>query len=158
MPAIQALINEFFIIASKNMGNEFSDSSIIAVSNFVFEEFKTLPVHKIGSAFIRGSLGKFGSGRLVPRTIYGWLSEAQGEFEREMEQKILNEHYKYKRKNADLEKSPLGSAIIKKIDWLRSGAITFDDWDAIPIQRLADIIASGRIPDLLQFGIKNRLS
>jgi hypothetical protein len=106
----------------------------------------------ISSAFKKGSLGKYGAGRLVPRTINGWLNEITMEFNRDAEHKKLNEvdgtvHFK------NLEKYPLGKAICKKIDWYMSDVIDDNDWDKIPLKQLAEIIGRHEIPDLKMFGI-----
>jgi hypothetical protein len=55
-----------------------------------------------------------------------------------------------------LEKYPLGKAICKKIDWLKSGAITTVEWDRISLKQVAEIIGAGNEPTLEHFGINHK--
>jgi hypothetical protein len=150
---IKALVNTFMTDAGINMGADFTDTSLERVIEIVRFNFKFLPVCYIASAFKKGSLGNYGTGRLVPRTINNWLNEITLEHNRDESHKKLTRideviHFK------DLRKYPLGKAICKKIDWLESGAITIDEWDKIPLKVLAEIIGAGHIPDLEYFIIK----
>ena len=46
-----------------------------------------------------------------------------------------------------------GTALNLKIDWLTSGAITSDEYDTIPLKKVAEIIGAGHEPSLEYFGI-----
>lgn len=147
---LKSIINTFMIDAGINMGADFTDASLERVIEIVQYTFKFLPVCYIGSAFKKGSLGNYGTGRLVPRTINGWLSEITSEYNRDEVHKKFESpndtlHFK------DLGKFPLGKALCKKVDWLRSGAISSGDWDNIPLKQLAEIIGAGHEPDLNYF-------
>ena len=135
------LLKLFFNKAAVNMGKESydaPDAAIESVNEFISKEFGTIPVIYVCSAIIRGSLGKYGSGRLVPNTIYRWMTEVSIEYRRDKEHKDLEEITKKKPIAYDLQNYPLGSAIAKKIDWYRKGLLKIEDWDKIPLKELAE--------------------
>jgi hypothetical protein len=57
----------------------------------------------------------------------------------------------------DLYNYPLGAAINKKIDWLRTGALNIDDWEKVALKDVAKMIGQGHQPTLEKFGIINQL-
>ena len=135
---LKGMVNVFMIDAGTNMGSDFTDKTLDRVIEIVQAQFKFLPVCYIASAFKKGSLGDYGAGRLVPRTIYGWLNEISLEYNREQAHKAIpTDTYS----NAyDLNKYPVGSAIIKKIEWVRTGIMTMDEWDRVPLKTIAELI------------------
>ena len=144
---IKTLINIFMIDAGVNMGNDFTETSLERTIEIVENSFRFLPVCYIASAFKKGSLGNYGPGRLVPRTINGWLNEITMEYNRDQDHKRLKEidnsiYFKH------LDKYPLGKAIIWKIDY-----VTEDEWDNIPLKEVAEIIGRGGIPSFKQVRI-----
>src|ERR1035437_966450 len=147
---LKTLISTFLYDASRDMGCEFDKKETPdRVYYIISTHYHHLPLVLVASAFKRGSLGQYGAGRLVPRTIFGWLAE--------MNQYYMTCHEK--RDNSQdnqhnfngFEKYPLGKAICKKIDWLKSGAITSDEWDQIQLKSVAEIIGRGGEPTLEQF-------
>jgi len=134
--------------AGQNMGSEISDSAILLIYDFLKTKFRFLPVQMMCSYILRGSLGEFGPGRLVPRTVYNWLLEANNDWQK-IESKPRQETYA---NCANLNNYPLGRAIIKKIEWYQKGLLPINDWDKIPLKELAERIARGediRITDYL---------
>jgi uncharacterized protein YfkK (UPF0435 family) len=123
---------------------------------FIYKDYDILPVFYIGMAIIRGSLGKYGPGRLVPNTVYKWLREITLEYER------FIKHEKYSNQNyldiMDLHKYPVGQAICKKIDWLKNGVINDEDWDKIPLKDLSERIVNhmDSVPELFRVESKNK--
>jgi hypothetical protein len=152
------LLTLFLNKAANNTGKENYDSpdeTKESVLEFLYAKFSFLPVHSVGSAIIKGSLGQYGPGRLIPRVIYGWMVEASNEY-----QKRLN-HEKYSKQTEttnrlDVLKYPAGRAIIKKADWLYLGIINSDEYDRIPLMEVAERIGKGMdvVPEL--WGIKSR--
>lgn len=153
---LKHLINLFLFEAAQNMGVECKDTMIDRVVYFVSTEFNYLPVNFIASSFVRGSLGKYGVGRLVPRTIHSWLTEAVIEYNLTSAHNRQEELAAIPFQAIDLRKYPLGRAICKKIDWLQSGVITSDEWDKISLKQVAEIIGAGHEPSLEYFGINNK--
>ena len=147
------LINSCLVEASLNMGNTFDERDFNRIVYLINTDFNFLPVSYIWSAFLRGSLGKLGTGRLVPKTVYGWLNEVANEYKRLREHKEMEEHYKVKNTGFNLHKFPAGKAISKKIEWLKSGVITEAQWDKIPLIELAGMIADGFNVTPENFGI-----
>lgn len=149
---LKQFILTFLYEASQDMGQEFDkDITPDRVHYIISTHYHHLPLMLVASAFKRGSLGQYGSGRLVPRTIFGWLGEMNQYFTTQHEVRDASKDRQYKYDG--LEKYPLGKAICKKIDWLDSGAITSDEWDLIPLKKVAEIIGRGGEPSLEQFGI-----
>lgn len=152
---LKQLILVFLIGASQDMGQVF-DRNITPdrVYDIIKTHYSTLPLSLIASAFKRGSLGIYGAGRLVPKTIFNWLSEINQYYltVREKQDHSLDKKNKFN----DLGKYPLGKAICKKIDWLKSGAITSSEWDKISLEQVAELIGSGREPSLEYFGINKQ--
>jgi hypothetical protein len=116
--------------------------------------YSHLPLSMIASGFKRGALGQYGTGRLIPRTVFGWMGE-------------INQYYLTKhstRDNSqdnytkfdDLHHYPLGKAIIKKIDWVTKGAMDIKDWDKISLREIAKMIGQGHQPTLEHFGINDK--
>jgi hypothetical protein len=145
------LINDFMKEASIDMGSDFSDETLDRVIYIIKHEFSFLAISLVASAFSRGAMGKFGAGRLVPRTICGWLNEITAEYHRkETHDSIPVDEIT---DTKFLHKSPLGSAICKKIDWFKSGNYDMDDWDKVPLKELSERIKGGleTVPEV--FGI-----
>jgi len=138
------LLKLFLDKAAVNMGKESYDkpeSTKESILEFLYRDFGTLQVVYIGSAIIRGSLGKYGAGRLVPSTVYRWFNEVSLEYERNRRhEKLARREYDFA---FDLQKYPLGSAINKKIEWYKSGQISIDEWDNYPLKAIAEKIAQG---------------
>lgn len=150
------IINLVLIEASRNMGNEFNDKMLDAIILTIEENSHNLPLCYIASAIYKGSMGIYGTGRLMPRTILQWLRESSQEYYKEREHKELEERLRNKGTPVDLKKYPMGKALNLKIDWLASGAITSEEYDLIPLMRVAEIIGRGNVPMLENFGIKNK--
>jgi hypothetical protein len=152
---LKDFVLQFLYDASKDMGCIFDKSDTVdRVYYIISTHYHHLPLAMVASAFKRGALGQYGAGRLIPRTIYGWLGQ-------------INEYYLTKHqvrdnsednftKYDDLHKYPIGSAINKKIDWYRSGALSMRDWDSVPLKQVAEIIGKGHVPTLDYFGITDR--
>jgi len=154
---LRYILKLFFDKAAVNMGKDSYDAPEKAQDNvieFILKEFAVLPVSYIGMAIIRGSLGKYGSGRLVPNTVYRWLREITLEYDR------LKKHEELEKTNKeglyDLHKYACGKAICKKIDWLKSGVIDDDGWDRIPLKELAEREARGLESYPEMFGVKGK--
>ena len=153
---LKALVNTFLCDAGINMGNDFTDSTLERTIEIVETNFRFLPVCYIASAFKKGSLGHYGTGRLVPRVIYSWLNEISLEYNRDQD------HKKHEANSdlihfSDLDRYPLGKAINKKIDWLKSEAITSEEWDTISLKELAELIGRGSYPTPENFGITPKI-
>ena len=145
---VKSIVNAFMIDAGVNMGNDFTDNTLDRTIDIVLHNFSFLPVHYVGSAFKKGSLGHYGAGRLVPRVVYGWLNEITQEYNRDQDHKRLMGienaiHFK------DLDKIPFGKAINWKIEHLSK-----DEWDKVPLKLLAEMIGNHEAPTLQDFGIK----
>jgi len=136
---MKLLLNLFLNRASTNMGILINDNMAGIILEFIYKEFCYLPVFYIGSGIMKGSLGQYGAGRLVPRTIYGWLNEVSQEYDK------YQDHQKYKKidylRSFDLNKYPFGQAIIQKIKWYKEGKLQSDDWDKINLESLTEAIA-----------------
>ena len=151
---LKQLLNLMIYEAAQDMGTTYDKDSLLDRVNYIIDtHYNHLPLSLVASAFKRGSLGQYGPGRLVPRTIYGWMAE--------MNQYLMTKHevrdssQDRKHKYDGLEKYPLGKAICKKIDWLTSGAITMEQWDKIPLKAVAEMIGNKEMPTLAKFGINN---
>jgi hypothetical protein len=149
---LKQFILTFIYEASQDMGCDFDrDVMPERVHYIISTQYNHLPLMLVASAFKKGALGQYGPGRLVPRTVYGWLGEMSQYYLTVQNHKEIKDDRRYKFDG--LEKYPLGKAICKKIDWLKSGAITSDEWDKISLKELAEIIGAGHDPSLEYFGI-----
>jgi hypothetical protein len=151
------LLKLFLDKAAVNVGKDAydkPDATKRSILEFIYKDFNGFPVFLIGSAIIRGSLGIFGSARLVPGSVYGWLNEMRPEYERLQKQEQFKKEIS-NRVDFDLWKYPVGKAMIMKIDWYNAKLITDDDWDKIDLKVLAGMIAGGQHPTTRDFGIKN---
>ena len=154
MEYLKGFITGFLYEASIDMGQAYEkDVMVDRVEYMISKHYHHLPLSLIASAFKRGSLGQYGTGRLVPRTIFGWLGEMNQYFMTIHEKK--DEDWARHHKFDGLEKYPLGKAMMKKIDWLESGVITEEQWDKIPLKELSEMIGSGKMPTTRVFGINN---
>ena len=150
------LLKLFLDKAAVNMGKECydaPDATKESILEFIYKEFRWLPVYSMGSAIIRGSLDDKSPARLIPRTVRKWLNDASIDFRRETDHDRLEELYREKPITFDLHKYPVGKAICQKIDWYKSGVLRIEDWDRIPLQRLAEIIGQGHQPSLEMFNL-----
>ncbi len=150
---LKQFILGFLYEASKDMGVVLEKITMPdRVYDIISTHYNHLPLSLVASAFKRGALGQYGAGRLVPRTVFGWLGEMNQYFMtvKEHKEEKDNKTEKYN----GLEKYPLGKAINKKIDWLASGAITEAQYDRIPLKGLAEMIGMGTYPTLEMFGIE----
>lgn len=153
------IVNVMVEDAALNMGSRYDQKAVDRIIEFVEgPDYKDLPLAVVASAFARGSLGKFGPGRLVPKTVHDWLDISAEEHRRYREHKQREDRMKENHVAFDLKKYPVGAAIIKKMDWLKSGAIHINDWDGIPLKELAERISQGvdSAPELWGIKTKNR--
>ena len=138
---LKGLINIFMIDSGINMGSEFTTKSLDRVIFIVEEKYKYLPIYIVASGFTKGSMGQYGPGRLVPRVIGEWMNQISQEYNREQAHEVIrSDDYT---NSADLNKCPLGSAIIKKLDWFHNGTLPMSCWDRVPLKELADKIKAG---------------
>jgi hypothetical protein len=150
------LMKLFLDKAAVNMGKECYDAPEAtkdSIMEFLYKEFRWLPVYCVGSAIIKGSLDDKSPARLIPRTVRIWLNIAAIEFRRDCDHKVHEELYKDHPVSFDLHKYPIGRAIGLKIDWYKSGKLDIRDWDVIPLKRLAEIIGQGHMPTLEMFNL-----
>ena len=155
---LRTMTELFLRKASDNMGSAFNDNTIESVIDFVKTQFHFLPVYALASCIVKGSLGHYGAGRLVPRTIFGWVNESAQDFNRKIEHDFQMDQLKERPISFDLHRYPVGKAINKKIDWLTSGAIDESDWDKIPMKEVAERIRDGLpcVPELFGVETKNK--
>jgi hypothetical protein len=143
---------EFLIIlflkkASLNMGAGFEEKNqkgkdlIQGVVEIIKYNYSYIPVFYIASGFVKGSLGHYGPGRLVPATIYKWMEQISLEYNRDQAKKIQEEKMNDVSIAMDLHKYPIGQAIIKKLDWFKEGKLNGDRWDRINLRELTEAIA-----------------
>ena len=138
---LRGLINIFMIDSGINMGSEFTVKSLHRVIEIIEGKYKYLPIYIIASGFTKGSMGQYGPGRLTPRVIGEWLNQISQEYNREQAHEVIrSEEYT---DIADLNKCPLGSAIIKKLDWFHNGTLPMSCWDRVPIKAVAEKIKAG---------------
>lgn len=140
------IINLILIEASRNMGNEFNDKMLDAIIMTIEENSNNIPLCYVASAIYKGSMGIYGPGRLMPRTILQWLRESSQEYYKAKDHEEVEERLRNTGKPVDLKKYPMGTALNLKIDWLASGAITSDEWDKIDLKELAEMIGAKREP------------
>ena len=150
------IINLVLIEASRNMGSEFNDKMLDAIIETIEENNHKLPLCYIASAIYKGSMGLYGPGRLMPRTILQWLRETSQEYYKERDHKEIEERLKNTGVPVDLKKYPMGTALNLKIDWLTSGAINGDDWDTIDLKELAEMIVKKQHPQLHHYFLTDR--
>jgi len=151
---LKRFILEFIYDASKDMGCLFDKIDMPErVYYIISTHYNHLPLMIIASGFKRGALGQFGAGRLVPRTIFGWMEEINQYYltKRNTRDNSKDNYTKYK----DLQRYPLGKAINKKIDWYKNGILNIKDWDNVPLKKVAEMIGEGHQPTPGHFGIKN---
>jgi hypothetical protein len=140
---------------SLNMGTNYTDEILQRIVELIKEEFSYMTVNIVVSSLLRGSMGQYGAGRLIPKTISQWLRETSQEYQKNKEHKELEERLNSNSVPVDLRKYPMGTALNIKIDWLTSGYITLDEWDKIPLKELAEMIGNAHQPTLEHFGIVN---
>ena len=154
---LKHIINVLIEDSALNMGCNYEVKIVDRIIEFVqSKDFNYLPVAIIASAFNGGSLGKFGAGRLVPKTVYDWLNTVAIDYRRRMEHEKRLEQLRTDPNGFNLHKFPAGQAIVKKMDWLKSGVITEEEWDKIPLLELAGMIADGFNVKPKNFGIDER--
>jgi hypothetical protein len=136
---------------SLNMGSNFTDEVLQRTVELIKEDYHYMTVNIVVSALFRGSMGNLGTGRLIPKTIAGWLRETSQEYQRDKEHKELEARLKSNSVPVNLNKYPMGTALNLKIDWLTSGLIDSEGWDIIPLKELAEIIGKGQTPTLEYF-------
>ena len=153
---LKHLIFLFVADAALNMGSNVEKANVDRVIEIIRDHYGFLPVYVICSAFVKGSMGYLGEGRLIPKNINNWLREIRVEYEREAEHKRIEERLNSNSPPVDLVRYPMGEALIKKIEWLTSGAIDGDDYDKIDLKVLAEMIGFGQQPTLEDFNIVNK--
>jgi hypothetical protein len=138
---------------SLNMGSNYTDEILQRIVELIKEDYSYMTVNLVVSALFRGSMGHFGAGRLIPKTIAQWLRETSQEYMKDKEHRELEAKLNSNSTPVDLRKYPMGTALNLKIDWLVSGHIDLETWDKIPLKQLAEIIGMGETPQLADFGI-----
>lgn len=139
---LQHLITLFMQEASVNMGVEVDAVTLERVIFYIKKDYGYIPINFIASAFVKGSLGNIGDGkgRLVPKTIVGWLGSVSMDYNRTLANIRNQEKLNDVSIAMDLHKYPVGQAINKKIDWYRKGLLKIEDWEKIPLKEVAERI------------------
>jgi hypothetical protein len=155
---VKTLVTSFVDIAALNMGANIERANVDRIIEIIQEDYEFMLIAQVASAFIKGSMGYYGDGRLVPKVINGWLKETSAEYRRYQEHKEREEKTiaQLKEKPFDLQKYPAGAAICKKIDWYKAGLIDINDWDKIPLKQVAEIIGRRQMPTIEMFNIKTK--
>lgn len=153
---LKHLVFLFIADAALNMGSNVEKANVDRVIEIIQDHYSFLPVYVICSAFVKGSMGYLGEGRLIPKNINNWLREIRIEYERESDHKRIEERLNTNYPPVDLVKYPMGMALCVKIDWLTSGLIDGDGWDNIPLKDVAEIIGRGQQPRPEEFGIETK--
>lgn len=157
---LKGLVSLFIETAALNLGAKATKADVDQIIYFIQSpRFNFLPINVILSAFTRGSLGKLKNDKttLTPRNIHDWLDEVS--LEHRNYQEHLQRDYTLSNPEVhfkDLTRYPLGKAICKKIDWYKSGAINSNDWDAISLRELAEMIGKDVMPTLEKFNLTDR--
>jgi hypothetical protein len=148
---LQYLIVLFIKESAITMGTEVSEAIIERIIYFVKQDFGFLPISYVASAFVKGSTGRFGAGRLVPRTVISWLLEISEDYRRAIMKQQQDERFRVPDVNYDLNKFPVGKAIVKKLEWYEAGLLQGDDWDKISLQELTEAIGKGEHIEFAKF-------
>lgn len=148
---LKYLIKLFANKAAMNMGNELPPRTLEGMIDIIKENFTYLPISYIASGFIKGSLGHFGAGRLVPRTVYGWLNEIALEYHRNTAKERLKAIEDEILTVADLHTYPFGKAILQKVKWYEAGKLDGDLWDRVDLKELATAIGKGEVIEFENF-------
>jgi hypothetical protein len=145
---LQYLISLFMREAAINLGCDENETTLERTIYYVKRDYSYMPINFVASAFIRGSLGQIGDGkgRLVPKTIVAWLADSSLAYNRLIANQKNKENLNDVSIAMDLHKYPVGSAIVKKIEWYRKGLLTSNDWDKVPLKELAEMIKAGHNP------------
>ena len=143
---LKHLVYIFIQLAGMNMGANMDKANVDRMIEIICEDYSTLPINQIASAFSRGSMGYFGEGRLIPKNINNWLKETKQDYERWKEHREREEALSDFSKFSDFDKYPLGKAIMKKIDWQKAGILNDRNWDLVPLKELSEMIGKGRHP------------
>lgn len=137
---LKNIVRELSTLAEFNMGNETEDEVISKLNdgivNLLKSRFSYLPLHLIGEAYIRGSLGELGgTTRLIPRTVFCWLNaisekaqnlSALEQGKRDDERREAEERaYKLNQKHNCL----FGTAMRRKTEMICAGNFDFKDYD-----------------------------
>lgn len=136
---------------SLNMGSNYTTEILQRIVELIKEDYSYMTVNLVVSALSRGSMGHFGAGRLIPKTVAGWLREISQEYQKDKDHKEIEDRFKNPGTPVDLVKYPMGTALNLKIDWLVSGYITSEQWDNIPLKEVAELLGKGIEPTLLYF-------
>ena len=154
---LKQFILEFLFDASKDMGCSFDKADTVdRVYYLISTHYSHLPLMIIASGFKRGALGQFGPGKLIPRTVFGWMGEINQYYI--TKHSVRDGSQDAKTRYKDLIHYPLGKAINKKVDWYRKGMLSINDWDNVPLKEVAEMIGKGHEPTLEHFGITNHLN
>ena len=118
---LKHLVFTFISEAALNMGSNVEKANVDRVIEIIKDYYGSLPIYVICSAFVKGSMGYLGEGRLIPKNVNTWLREIRIEHEREAEHRKIEEQFNVKSPPMDLKKYPMGKALIKKIEWYKFG-------------------------------------
>jgi ABC-type transport system substrate-binding protein len=139
---LEYLLRLFLNKASVNMGTtDLNEKKMIGCIEIIKTYYPYIPICYIASGIVKGSLGHFGAGYLVPRTVYGWMNEISKEYNQDQAKQSLKQSGIGAVLAADLDKFPAGKAICQKIDWYRTGKLKAEQWEQVSLHQLVDDIA-----------------
>lgn len=150
---LHTLIKIFMDSASVDMGADYEDATLQRVVYIIRTEFAFLQVCFVASGFSQGAMGKYGPGRLVPRTIHGWMNEVALEYNRKAAKDRQDELSAVELTTYDLVRYPIGKAIIQKVKWYEAGKLDGDLWDRVSLKRLAEAIGRKEVIEFDNFYI-----
>jgi hypothetical protein len=140
---LRTLIAIFMADAEVNLGSAADEKTLERCIWHAGHQYGHLPVCYIASGYARGSIGDFGVGRLTPATIKKWMDAVTEDYNRKLAKEKMDTLMRSDGEKMDLHKFPAGKAILKKMDWLTSKAITEEEWDKISLKRLAADLQAG---------------
>ena len=152
---LRDIVNELLTNIRFYMSSDLTAESMLKVTDAVMDllkgHFCWLPLHLVGEAFVKGSLGEIGgTSRITVRNIYIWLKEIEGKSNNLTAQEISKRDDQRRAESERLFKMnqahnvSYGTALYIKLKWVYENRIYPDNWDYYTLDAIVEQLKAGK--------------
>jgi len=152
---LSEILDELSQVARFYMSSDVDAGTMVKINSAIlqllkFGKYRFLPVHMVGEAFTRGSMGELGgTTRFTVRNVCIWLSEVLDKQQRISAQKVSEEDEEKKKQEErkfrenKSRNNLYGSAMFRKIEWCHAGLLSPRQYDECTLDKIVDLIERG---------------
>ena len=152
---LSQILDELSQLARYYMSSDVDAVTMVKINQAIllllkFDRYRFLPVHMVGEAYTRGSLGELGgTTRFTVRNVCMWLSEVLDKQQRISAQEVSEKDEENKKQEErkfreNKERNNMyGAAFYRKVEWCTAGLLSERQYDECSLDKIVDLIKRG---------------